>query len=158
MKVAQDCSVDHTRILTFPLEQHSPIPYRPVTRIEVREFIDMAELLPDDLETVTTETLPKSNKQCHAISNILERIRCFSAYIAVISTKQPYRVPNLLGYLMLITKAHMEYGGDGWMRYDRWFRQIAATRKCYLGTDQYYYVAGSIFRNYIWRKCKWWLI
>ena len=84
-----------------------PIPPRLVTRIEAGEFIDMAELLPDHLEPATTLTLTKHSKRRHDISNILEWIRCFSAYIAVISTKQPHRVPELLGYLMLITEAQV---------------------------------------------------
>ena len=91
------------------------LPPRLVTRIEAGEFKDMAELL------------PKPSKRRHDVLNILEWIRCFSAYIAIISAKQPHRVPYLLGYLTLITKAHMQYAGDGWMGYDWRFRQIAAT-------------------------------
>ena len=87
----------------------------------------MAELPPDHLGPATTKPLPKPSKRCH-VSNILEWIRRFSAYIAVISAKQPHRVPDLLGYLTLITEAHMQYAGDGWMGYDRRFRQIAATK------------------------------
>ena len=78
----------------------------------------MAKLLPDHLGSATTLTLPKPSKQHHDISNVLEWIRCFSAYIAVISTKQPHGVPDLLRYLMLITEAHVQYAGDGWIDYD----------------------------------------
>ena len=90
-------------------------PPRLVTRIEAGEFKDMAELQ------------PKPSKRRHDVSNILKWIRCFSAYIAVISSKQPHRVPYLLGYLTLITETHMQYAGDSWMGYDWRFRQIAAT-------------------------------
>ena len=76
----------------------------------------MAKLLPDHLGPATTLTLPKPSKRCHDISNILEWIRCFSAYIAVIGTKQPHRVPE----------AHVQYAGDGWIGFDRRFRQITA--------------------------------
>ena len=95
-----------------------------MTRIELEEFIDMAELLPDHLGPATTLTLPKPSKQRHDISNILEWIRCFSAYIAVISAKQPHRIPDLLVYLTLTTEAHVQYAGDGWIGYDSRFRQI----------------------------------
>ena len=104
------------------------LPPRLVARIEAGEFIDMAKLLPDHLGSATTEPLPKPSKWCHDVSNILKWIRCFSAYIAVINTKQPHRIPYLLGYLTLITKAHMQYAGDGWMGNDQRFRQIAATK------------------------------
>ena len=43
----------------------------------------MAELLPDHLGPATTEPLPKPSKRRHDVSNILEWIRCFSAYVAV---------------------------------------------------------------------------
>ena len=32
----------------------------------------------------------------------------------------------MLGYLILILKAHMEHGGDGWIGYDRRFQMTAA--------------------------------
>ena len=104
------------------------LPPRLVTRIEAVEFIDMTELLPDYLGPATTKPLHKPSKQHHDVSNILEWIRCFSAYTAVISAKQPHRIPYLLGYLTLITEAHMQYAGDGWMGYDRRFTQIAAMK------------------------------
>ena len=88
----------------------------------------MAELLPDHLGPATTEPLPKPSKRRHNISNIFEWIRCFSAYIAFISAKQPHTVPYVLGYLTLITEAHMQYAGAGWMGYNRRLRQIAATK------------------------------
>ena len=116
-------------MLTFALGAGlPPILPRLVTRIEAGEFIDMAKLLPDHLGPVTTEPLPKPSKRHHNVSNIPKWFRCFSAYIAVISTKQPHRVPDLLGYLTLITEAHMQYAGDGWMGYDWRFRQTAATK------------------------------
>ena len=88
----------------------------------------MAELLPNHLGPATTQTLPKPSKQCHDISNILEWIRCFSDYIVVISAKQPHKVSDLLRYLALITEAHVQYAGDGWMGYDHRFRKIAVTK------------------------------
>ena len=56
----------------------------------------------------------------------MEWIQCFSLYIAVISRRQPERVPDLLGYQSLIIDAHREYQGKYWMGYDRRFRQRAA--------------------------------
>ena len=54
-----------------------PISPRLVTRIESGEFIEMAELLPDNSAT-STETQPRPNKSQHrAISNIFEWVKCF---------------------------------------------------------------------------------
>ena len=74
------------------------------------------------------ELLPDNKSQRRAISNIIEWVKCFSMYIAVVSSKQPHRVPDLLGYLTLIMESHMEHAGEGWIGYDRRFRQIAATK------------------------------
>ena len=98
----------------------SPIPPRLVTRIQSGEFIDMADLLPDQLAPTSTDRTSKPRRQ--TISNIL---KCFSAYITVVSSKQPEMVPDLLGYMALIIESHMEHTGEG---YDRRFRQIAATK------------------------------
>ena len=104
-----------------------PIPPRLVARILSGEFIDMADLLPDQLGPSSTETQPKGSRpRYRAISNILEWVKCFGAYIAVLSSKQPHRIPDLLGYITLIIESHMEYAGNGWMGYDRRFRQVAA--------------------------------
>ncbi len=46
--------------------------------------------------------------------------------MAVVTSKQPERIPDLLGYQALILEARMEYDGDGWLGYDRRFRQRAA--------------------------------
>ena len=69
------------------------------------------------------ELLPDNKSQRRAISNIIEWIKCFSMYIAVVSSKQPHRVPDLLGYLTLIMESHMEHAGEGWIGYDRRFRR-----------------------------------
>ena len=88
----------------------------------------MAELLPDNLAT-STETQPRLNKsQRQAISNIFKWIKCFSIYIAVVSSKQPHIIPDLLGYLILIMKSHVEHAGEGWIGYGRRFREIVATK------------------------------
>ena len=46
--------------------------------------------------------------------------------MAVIAKSQPDRIPDLLGYQSLIIEAHLEYGGDGWIGYDKRFRLNAA--------------------------------
>ena len=53
--------------------------------------------------------------------------------MAVISRKQPGRIPNLLAYETMIIEAHIEYSGDAWLGYDIRFHQCAAidtTKNC----------------------------
>ena len=90
----------------------------------------MSELLPDRLGTAALAAgedqsrIPGSRRK--VVTNILEWVECFTIYIAVVSRTQPQRVPEMLGYLILILEAHMEYAGDGWLGYDRRFRMAVA--------------------------------
>ena len=52
----------------------------------------------------------------------------FCTSTSILSRKQPQRVPDLLGYQLLIILASMAYEGDSWQGYDRIFRQHAAVK------------------------------
>ena len=41
------------------------------------------------------------------------------------SLRNPGKLPDLLGYQVLIVEARMEHEGDGWLGYDCHFRQMA---------------------------------
>ena len=90
----------------------------------------MAELRLEGLGTMEDSAPGRSTKgKTKMISNILEWIRCFSLYVAILSHSAPHRVPDLLSYQALIIEAQMEYPGDHWLGYDRRFRQRAAVTK-----------------------------
>jgi len=97
-------------------------------RIEAGNFVEMAELLPENLSLFsTTEAGQSTSKtQHHVVTNIFEWLQCFSTYIAIVSYKQPHRVSDLLGYQHLIIQASQDYEGDSWLGYDRRFRQQMA--------------------------------
>ena len=106
------------------------VPQKLVQRIQAGEFIDMAELLPDRLGVnagppVEGDKDDKTPRRCQ-VTNILEWIQCYSIYMAVRLQKYPDKVQDMLGYQALIVEARMEYEGDGWLGYDRRFRQTAA--------------------------------
>ena len=102
-----------------------PVPAKLVKRIEDGEFIEMIELLPERLAMSSVDDRLSKPKR-RSIQNILEWVQCFGLYIAIISRKEPARVPDLLGYQALIIDASREYLGEGWMGYDRHFWQRAA--------------------------------
>ena len=107
-----------------------PVPDKIVSRIAAGEFIEMSELLPDHLGTARLGAGEDQSRaprlRCKVVTNILEWVECFAIYVAVVSRTQPQRVPEMLGYLMLILEAHMEYVGEGWLGYDRQFQLTAA--------------------------------
>ena len=107
-----------------------PVPQKLVQRIQTGEYVDMAELLPDRLGVnagppVEGDKEDKKQKR-RQVTNILEWIQCYSIYMAVRAQKHPDKVHDMLGYQALIVEARMEYEGDGWLGYDRRFRQTAA--------------------------------
>ena len=89
-----------------------PVPSKLVAKIEAGEFIDMGELLPYRVGISRPEDTGRALPRHHTVSGILEWIKCFNVYMAVISRKQPGRIPTLLAYETLIIEAHMEYAGE----------------------------------------------
>ena len=51
---------------------------------------------------------------------------CFASYISVMASRDPRRVQDLLGYLVHIIKASLEFNGPAWANYDNTFRRQAA--------------------------------
>ena len=108
-----------------------PIPARLVRRIQSGKFIELSELLPDQLGIAAVdEDNPKPGKPLpkHAIS-IIEWDQGFGIYAAVLSKSQPSRVADLLGYQALILQAYTDFGGDAWGKYDRAFRLKAPSQR-----------------------------
>jgi len=89
----------------------------------------MAELSPDRLKNLSLpdNTQPKTQRpKLHQITNIVERIRCFSSYITIILRCQLQRVIDFLGYQNLIITSHLRFSDFNWATYDREFHQQAA--------------------------------
>ena len=105
-----------------------PIPAKLVKRIQEGSFVEMSELLPDLLRRAALpEEIGKSFKsRPHSVGNILEWVRCFGSYIAVISRSQPHRVADLLGYQNLVITSHLDFPDFRWEEYDREFRLEAS--------------------------------
>ena len=53
-------------------------------------------------------------------------MQCFSIFTEVCTQKHPEKIQDMLVYLALVIEAGMEYERDGWLGYDRRFRQNAA--------------------------------
>ena len=100
-----------------------PVPPGLVDKIESGVFVDMGDLVPQRLGL---EETARSKQKRHTITSINEWLQAFAVYVAIISKKQPDRVPDLMGYQILMLEASNEYKNDCWLAYDRRFRQQAA--------------------------------
>ena len=120
-------------------------------RIEAGEYIDIIELLPDQLGTTSpfNDDLVKAGHQWRrALSGILEWVQCFETYMALCCWKQLHCIQDLLGYQTLIMEPSLEYQGDGWLGYDWQFQQRAATNHTLVcvNIDSYHPMESSLCR------------
>ena len=110
-----------------------------MTQILANKFIELSELLPENLESPQCEsssftieggaivTITKvSSKRKQEISDIQTWVECFTSYITVISASFPSRARDLLSYMALIIRMAKRYTGNCWLNYDRAFRLEAA--------------------------------
>ena len=104
-----------------------PVPLQLVERIESgafveMAFVEMAELIPSHLSIDEAEKYKP--KHC-SVTNVSEW-QAFAVYVSVIAKKQPHHIPELMGYQILIIEASNESRNNGWLAYDRCFRQQVA--------------------------------
>ena len=116
-----------------------PVPHKLVSRILRGEYVDMAELLRDNLEaqrrsssqlTGSSSSGPSHSRSRREISDLLSWVQCFGTYVAIVTSKQPERMCQLLPYQTLMVREARRCGGKGWLAYDfvlspagRWERQ-----------------------------------
>ena len=112
-----------------------PIPARLVRRITAGEFVEMRELLCDNvalhdqLESIhgslqTMATPGALRARMREVPSLSSWVYCFAAYIALRST-EPF-VSDMLAYMRLVVRESLRHGGGGWQEYDRNFRRLAA--------------------------------
>ena len=108
-----------------------PIPGKIAQKIWRGECIELESLLPSRLglpePTLRDLMCGEKKKEKKGLTTIQEWVCCFNIYMAVILMKQPGRAMDLLAYSSLIVKASMDYEGEAWLGYDRFYcRQAAA--------------------------------
>ena len=112
-----------------------PFPQRLVDRVRTGQFVEMRDLLTDNisllqqLETINHQYQSPSlpgvlRPRLRDVSSLASWVYCFLAYIAIRSTDVGTR--HMLAYARLIVREAQRHGGQGWIDYDRVFRQQAA--------------------------------
>ena len=111
-----------------------PIPHRLVQRIRAGEFVDMRDLLADNISLHNQLEALHGQASLASPASLQPRLRevpslsswlyCFAAYMAVLTTDP--RTQDMLAYCRLIIKEALRHGGTGWQEYDRTFRRQAA--------------------------------
>lgn len=89
---------------------HPLVPARIVRKIESGAFVEMSDLLPEQLGTTGSEDEIKLRQKRWSLS-ILERLQCYVVYVVVVTRRQPRCITELMGYQSLI-ETHMECKND----------------------------------------------
>ena len=112
-----------------------PVPARLVRRIRAGEFVEMRDLLSDNValhdqleaiqgplvNAVTPGTL---RPRVREVPSLISWVFCYLAYVAVRVNDDAAR--DLITYCRLIVREALRHGGQGWQEYDRSFRAQAA--------------------------------
>ena len=101
-----------------------PVPAKLVKRIQALEFVEMRELLPDNMAlSARLLGLPSSSRQesypQREIAGILPWTCAFTTYVAVVTQTHPERVKDMLAYMRLVVGTAQKFKeGRGWLTYD----------------------------------------
>ena len=112
-----------------------PVPARIVQAIRTSRYVEMRDLLADNVavhqhfedihEAMGVQVLPVSSRlRIREVTSLPSWVCCFLIYIAV-GTADPVARQRLTYAILLIREA-LHHGGQGWLEYDRLFRQQAA--------------------------------
>ena len=116
----------------FVLGEALPVvPVRLVKRIIKGEFVDMSELLKDNMEVLRrrkqeSDGIPAPYEQRASrreVPDILSWVQAFSLYAAVVASQHPNKAKELWAYLAILVGEAQRCGGRGFVAYDSLFRQ-----------------------------------
>lgn len=114
---------------------YAPIPHKLVVKITSGQFIDLADLLGDNIRALESEphafldgklVVATSKKRVSEIADITTWLEAFTLYSLVLCKTYPHRWNDLTLYKLLILKTARQFPGQAWLSYDVAFRREAA--------------------------------
>lgn len=119
-----------------------PLPQKLIQKITAWEYIDLTDLLPDQLHqappthsspniVVLTRTIyDTQRRKKRLIPDISTWVQVFSTYMLVLASHSPAHALELISYQLLIVQHSKKFQYPSWLQYDTEFRQWAAANKC----------------------------
>ena len=107
----------------------APIPEKLVARIQALQFVEMRELLPDNvalaerLAALLQGLGPHKQPEQQEVGSLTTWAASFATYIAIVAQICPNRVWDMLAYMRIIIREARKFGGHGWLTYDAVFRR-----------------------------------
>ena len=114
---------------------YAPIPYKLVFKITAGLFIDLADLLPDNIRAKEIEphvfsegklVVSGSKKRVVEIADIITWIEAFTIFSMILCHTFPSRWKDLNQYKLLIIQTARCFSDKSWLHYDIAFRKEAA--------------------------------
>ena len=106
-----------------------PVPAKLAERIVRWEYIEMSEMLPEFWTQTTLDepdSKPAAARRRRQVTEIFTWLQCFCTYVSVLASKHPESMPELMAYIITITRVSQDFAGMAWVRYDAAFRRQAA--------------------------------
>ena len=113
----------------------APVPYKIVSKITAGLFVDLADLLPDNIQAHEIESqaflegklvVSGSKKRVVEIADIVTWIEAFTIFCMILCHTFPPRWKDLNQYKLLIIQTARRFAGKSWLNYDIAFRKEAA--------------------------------
>ena len=114
---------------------YSPIPEKLVTKIRTGQFVELADLLAENLKAQESEPhtyldgkllVSSSKKRVQEITDIITWVEAFTIFSWIFCSAHPSRWQDLTQYKLLIIKTSHQFPGKAWLHYDIAFRRDAA--------------------------------
>ena len=122
----------HAGIVLSPAAE--PFPRKLVEKVRSGQFIEMRELLADNITPIhqlesiqgcnPLHTLGPTRPRLREVSSLPTWCYCFLGYMAILTSNPSTR--DQLAYARLVIKETLRHGRQGWLDYDTAFRQQAA--------------------------------
>ena len=98
-----------------------PVPSKLAERIWSWEFVEMADLLPEQMAPKKEESALSSlfpARKCRQVTDINLWLQCIMTYVSVMSRQFPQDDVKLMAYMANIHNlASLEFAGQSWVRY-----------------------------------------
>lgn len=117
----------------FTLGEGLPtVPAKLVKKIENGEFVDMAELLRDNIEAERRHEGRQlqggeTKRPRREVPDLLSWVQCSGTYAGVVTRRHPDKTKEMFAYMTMVVREARRCGGSGWREYDTMFRQLAAS-------------------------------
>ncbi|CAH3169850.1 unnamed protein product [Porites lobata] len=114
---------------------YAPVPFKLVSKITAGLFVDLADLLPDNIRAQEIEpqaflegklVVSGSKKRVIEIADIITWIEAFTIFSMILCHTFPSRWKDLNQYKLLIIQTARRFSDKSWLHYDIAFRKEAA--------------------------------